>query len=80
MIHDLKTIPPFFNEVKDGTKTFELRRNDRNFRVDDVLLLREYLPESNTYSGRETVRRITYVLTGFAGLEEGYAILGIRSL
>lgn len=42
MIHDLKCWPEFFQDVKDGTKTFELRKNDRNYQVRDILHLREW--------------------------------------
>lgn len=77
-VHELKTIPPFFEEVMAGTKTFELRKNDRGFRVGDVLILKEYFPDSKAYSGLETRRQITYVLRDFQGLETGYVILGIK--
>jgi hypothetical protein len=83
--HDLKTWPEFFAALIDGTKPFELRKNDRDYHVGDVLRLREWDPATKAYSGRETGRRVTYMLdhrpgAGCAadlGLAEGYAVLGI---
>ena len=42
--HELKTWPEFFTETRSGRKKFELRRNDRDFRVGDQLLLKEWDP------------------------------------
>jgi hypothetical protein len=44
-IHDLKCWPPFFHLIQERLKTAEVRLNDRDYRVDDLLLLREYLPD-----------------------------------
>ena len=75
-LHELKTIPPYFEQVRSGTKTFELRKNDRGFQVDDLLLLREYIPGGG-YTGRGVKVLVRYILEGFGGLESGYCILGI---
>jgi len=60
--HELKTWPVFYKSIIDGTKTFEVRENDRNFQVDDTLLLREYDPDAEQYTGAKTERVITYIL------------------
>jgi hypothetical protein len=39
MIHELKTLPIYFEEVIEGRKLFEVRKNDRNFlasRISDL--------------------------------------------
>ena len=41
MIHELKTLPEYFEAVRKGDKTFELREDDRNFKVGDYLALNE---------------------------------------
>jgi len=61
--HELKTWPPYWQHIDDGTKPFELRRNDRDFKVGDVLWLREFNPSGYGYfTGRSCWRRVTYVL------------------
>ncbi|WP_224219333.1 DUF3850 domain-containing protein, partial [Streptococcus agalactiae] len=61
-----------------GTKTFECRYNDRDFKVGDELLLREYDPQKG-YTYRCIVRKITYILSDFIGLKDGYVILGVTN-
>ncbi len=85
--HDLKTWPEFFADLMIGDKTFELRKNDRDFKLGDTLLLREWNPKTKEYTGRRALRRIVYMLAQRAGagcaadfgLREGYAILGIAA-
>ena len=50
--HDLKTWPEYFEKVRDRTKTFEIRKNDRNFSEGDILNLWEWEPEHEIYTGR----------------------------
>ena len=45
--HELKTWPQYFAAVRSGKKRFEIRRNDREFAVGDVLVLREFDPEQD---------------------------------
>lgn len=40
-VHALKTLNPFFSDVLEGRKNFEVRKNDRDFKVGDVLCLQE---------------------------------------
>lgn len=77
--HELKTWPTFYEAVAAGDKTFELRKDDREFQVGDTLHLREWQPSG--YTGRECKRRVTYVLTNAPnfGLMPGFAVLGLAS-
>ena len=78
--HTLKTWPEFFEAVVDGRKTFEVRmETDRRFEVGDTLCLREWRPDSETYTGRDHHAEVTYVLRGHEwGLSPLAAVLGIR--
>ena len=41
-IHELKLDTEYFDDVKSGLKTFEIRKNDRDFKVGDVLALTSF--------------------------------------
>lgn len=45
MNHVLKIWPQYYQRVSDGSKTFEVRNNDRGFQSGDTVTLREYDPE-----------------------------------
>lgn len=79
--HELKCWPDFFQAIVDGDKTFEVRRNDRGFQAGDVLRLREHDPKkvSHNYTGAETHKRVTYVLSGW-GIEPGFVVMGLASV
>jgi hypothetical protein len=86
MIHELKTDNEPFQAVFIRTKTFEIRFNDRRFRVGDLLHLRETFHTGSEmkhgaplrYSGREIVARVIGMMVGpVYGLADGWAILSI---
>lgn len=77
MIHDLKTWSESFNAIERGVKTHEVRFNDRDYQVGDLLRLKHWDPETRTYSGRELYVEIVYlgdlviydpVLAGYVGM------------
>lgn len=79
--HELKTWPEFFDAIVGGDKPFEVRWNDRGFKVGDVLRLREWDPRHSWYTGREERRRVTYVLANQAfGIEAGFVCMGLAIL
>lgn len=80
MIHELKTIQPYFCDIQSGAKTFEVRKNDRYFQVGDYLALNEFedIPGVGVgYAGRCMLVKITYVLNNSEYCKDGYVILGI---
>lgn len=81
MIHELKTEAIYFDAIVDKRKTFELRRNDRNFQIGHILHLRKLTSDCQYYTGEECLVKVTYMLSGGKfGLEEGYCIMGIEFL
>ena len=81
MKHELKLLTEFFDDVVSGVKSFELRRNDRGFKCEDVLVLNEFCNkcEEPYYTGRHVEKTVVYILQGGNyGLESDYVILGIK--
>ena len=78
MVHYLKIKPEYYKDVECGLKTFELRKNDRNFQVGDILMLIKLDDEGNE-TDQVTRVKVTYILKDCPqyGLKDGYAILGI---
>lgn len=76
-IHVLKLTQPFFNDVFFNRKDFELRKNDRDYKVGDYLKLVEYPSENPRY----IFKVIKYILYGGVyGLADGYVILGLKDV
>jgi hypothetical protein len=59
--HELKSWVGLFQPIYDGTKTHDLRVMDRDYKVGDMCLLREYEPTTKTYTGRACLIEITYI-------------------
>lgn len=82
--HELKTDPEVFEAVWKGLKLFEIRFNDRSFKVGDTLHLRETKYSAADmkhghvliYTGREMYRIVRYAIYGpIYGLMDGWVIL-----
>ena len=81
MRHELKIWPKFFDLVRRGRKPFEVRRDDRGFQEGDTLLLREYDPDDDGYTGRELTCLVTCVVAGVdVGVKSGYVVMGIKAM
>jgi hypothetical protein len=89
-VHVLKTLPPYFDAIERGEKTFEIRRDDRGFQKGDVLHLQEYNPKAQgltefersqrRYTGREILCDVLWILTGGQfGIEPGYVVMAIAT-
>lgn len=85
-VHVLKTDPEVFDAVWRGDKTYEIRYNDRGYKVGDTLLLMETrstglemkLGAPLEYTGRNTETKVTHILAGpLYGLTEEWVILSI---
>ena len=80
--HVLKTINPYFSDVQNGVKTFEIRKNDRDFQVGDYLILVLFKNYSKTFDENKfLLTRIIYKLEGGKfGIDPEYCILGLGSI
>ena len=85
--HELKTDPIVFDDIKRGHKTFELRKDDRDYMVGDRLVLRQTaysLEEMQKgspfrYTGDYLIVKVKYILYGPAyGLLDGWCIMSIE--
>jgi len=83
--HELKSWPRFFSPIIAGNRRHELRRNDRDYRVGDRLVLREFDESLGTYTGRECTAVVTSITSrdepcavSAEGLNPDFCILTIR--
>lgn len=70
--HDLKCKPEYFARIATGQKTFEIRKNDRDFQVGDILILLK----TGTY---DCISAEVVYMTDFEQ-KPGYVVLGIKVL
>jgi ASC-1-like (ASCH) protein len=79
MIHKLKCINPYFDSIWNGSKTFEIRKNDRDYKIGDTLILRLWdneRAEGFEIVGREIKVRVIYI-TDYEQ-KTGYVVMGIK--
>lgn len=84
MTHELKVWKTFFDALWYGKKTFEIRKNDRNFRLGDYLILKEYDQRTGEYTDRYIRAYVNYIidsreLTEF-GMKPGYVIMCLTNM
>jgi len=93
--HELKTWPEYYQAVRAGTKTFDIRIEEPRhppYQVGDTLWLREWDPDpTNTwrkevygYTGRSLYVTVTYILRERnrlpVRLQEGTVVMAIHPL
>lgn len=82
MTHNIKIMDCYFDDVEKGIKTFEIRKNDRNYNVGDIVILREcFLYEGHLIeTGRYVSKHITYILKDIPqyGLDINYIIFAMK--
>lgn len=83
MTHTLNIQKQYAGAVLNGSKTFEIRKNDRNFKVGDKIVFEVVSNEG--ISTRDAARhplngavyRIDYILDNFEGLAQKYVALAV---
>lgn len=78
--HELKVWPVFFEPLNNGEKKFEYRQDDRGFQVGDRLVLQEWDPVTEEYTGRKVSAIVTYILRNCPGLPSGHCIMQLDDL
>lgn len=77
-VHCLKTWPEIFKPMVSGIKTFDYREDDRGFKVGDALVLQEWDPKLEDYTGEMITVWIDYLMFGGQfGIPEGYVIMSV---
>ncbi len=76
MTHELKILPEYFEAVTSGRKRFEIRKNDRDYKVGDLLYLREW--NADEFTGDSYKAEVTYI-TDYEQ-KNGYVVMGIEGL
>lgn len=80
-VHELKCWQAEFDALRAGTKKHEVRLDDRDFAVGDVLHLREWDPARAQHTGRALHLRVTYVSPGGDwGLPRGLCVMSVESV
>ncbi|TFH66437.1 MAG: DUF3850 domain-containing protein [Gemmatimonadales bacterium] len=77
--HRLKTWPDPFAAVLNGTKSYEIRVNDRDYQMGDILHLVEFFPEDGMFTGDQLWVRVTYMTKGGDwGLPDHLCVMSIE--
>ena len=61
MEFEKKIWPEYFQLIIEGKKTYELRLADFECKEGDLLILKEWDPDSKAFTGREVKKKVTYV-------------------
>lgn len=75
IVHKLKILPQYFDEVSSLNKSFEIRKDDRDYQIGDWVLFEEFA--DGEYTGRKFgCVQISYILRNVSeyGLADGYCI------
>lgn len=62
--HNLKIWPEFFADIVSGAKKYEVRVNDRGFKIDDELNLQEWNPNTAVFTGASCTVKVVHITHG----------------
>jgi hypothetical protein len=85
-VHHVKSWTYLFSEIVSGNKLHDIRdMTERDYKIDDALVLEEFDPIAGLYTGRCQHARITYITDratpcafSSAVLKKGFGILSIK--
>ena len=85
IVHEVKSWPEYFTPISYGYRFHELRRNDRNYKTGDYMLLREFDPILNDYTSDTMMVQITDITSSTTpcaesenALDPDFCILSIK--
>lgn len=81
MLYELKIDLKYYTALSSGKKTFEIRYNDRDYKIGDIIRLCAYDRIKQVYltDYDSLLYEITYVLDDY-GLMPNYVCLGLKKL
>ena len=62
MTHELKCWTRYFEAISRGNMTDCLRTNNRDYKFGDMLLLSEFEPETQAFTGRTVLVHVTHLI------------------
>lgn len=89
-IHNKKTVQSNFQDIANGVKTFDIRKDRCNYQVGDIIVFQEVverdvfnsfsgrLDSIVEYTGRSVKAEITYKTKGGYGLKNNWCALGLK--
>ncbi|EMF0421405.1 DUF3850 domain-containing protein [Enterococcus hirae] len=77
MTHELKIDSNYFDDILNNFKKFEIRKNDRNFSKEDIVILKE-IDSNRDYTGRIITVKIIYI-TNYEQ-KKGYVVFGFERI
>lgn len=87
--HELKINECYFNHILEGKKTCEIRFNDRDYQVGDIIRFKylwkyEERPSEAQFDGDCYLSDVNFIITHVLhfpeGLKEGFVALSIKKL
>ena len=83
-IHVLKLHEKYYFDSLTNCKTFEIRKNDRDFKVGDILKLVRVINSGGDgrlyVTSQAHYKQITYILDNPEYLQDGYVCLGLQPI
>lgn len=80
MDHHLKISTGYWYDIKSLIKTFEVRLNDRNFKLGEKVFLYPIKPETRIMPNNPSAYYTIGYIQSSLGLEKGYVGLSIKDL
>jgi len=84
-IHELKILDKYFNEIMLGNKTAELRFNDRDYEVGDLIYFNELVIDgklvpnnADKIEGYYMMLYITHIISDTSFLQPGYIMISFK--